>query len=135
MKRIVGIGHQDFEKIREKHLFYVDKTKFIQEWWEAEDEVTLITRPRRFGKTLNISMLEKFFSVDYAGREDLFQGLAVWEDENYRKLQGTFPVLFISFADLKDKTYEKERKAICRMKRRIFCIFLLIWKIMKYPIL
>ena len=76
VKRIVGIGHQDFEKIREKHLFYVDKTKFIQEWWEAEDEVTLITRPRRFGKTLNISMLEKFFSVDYAGREDLFQGLA-----------------------------------------------------------
>ena len=120
VKRIVGIGHQDFEKIREKHLFYVDKTKFIQEWWEAEDEVTLITRPRRFGKTLNISMLEKFFSVDYAGREDLFQGLAVWEDENYRKLQGTFPVLFISFADVKETTYEQARKAICRIIREVY---------------
>lgn len=77
MGRIAGIGHQNFETIRQRNIFYVDKTKFIREWWEAEDDVTLIARPRRFGKTLTMSMLEKFFSVRYAGREDLFQGLAI----------------------------------------------------------
>ena len=86
MKQVVGIGYQDFEKIREKNCFYVDKSKFIKEWWEGKDEVTLITRPRRFGKTLNMSMVEKFFSVRYAGREDLFQGLKVWEDEKFQRL-------------------------------------------------
>ena len=101
MAKTVGIGYQDFEKVREKDLFYVDKTGFIREWWENEDEVTLIIRPRRFGKTLNISMLEKFFSVQYAGREDLFRGLAIWEDEKYRSLQGTYPVISLSFANVK----------------------------------
>ncbi len=120
MKKRVGIGHQNFEKIRENDLFYVDKTAFIREWWENADEVTLITRPRRFGKTLNMSMLEKFFSVDYAGRADLFQGLAVWEDEKYRKLQGTYPVLFISFADVKETTYEQARKIICRIIKELY---------------
>ena len=102
MSKIVGIGYQDFEKVRKEHIFYVDKTDFIREWWEGKDEVTLITRPRRFGKTLNMSMLEKFFSVQYAGRNDLFQGLNIWKDEKYRELQGTYPVLFISFADVKE---------------------------------
>lgn len=67
MARTVGIGHQDFEKLRARNLFYVDKTSFIKEWWENDDDVTLIARPRRFGKTLNMSMLEKYFSVKYAG--------------------------------------------------------------------
>ncbi len=105
MKRTVGIGHQDFAKIRQENIFYVDKTKFIREWWEAKDEVTLITRPRRFGKTLNMSMLEKFFSVQYAGQDNLFQGLVIWEDENYRKIQGTYPVISLSFANVKEKSY------------------------------
>jgi len=61
MARVVGIGHQDFETVRIKNNFYIDKTEFIKEWWEFDDAVTLITRPRRFGKTLNMSMLEKFF--------------------------------------------------------------------------
>ena len=61
MARTVSIGRQDFEKIRINNNFYVDKTHFIRQWWEAEDDVTLITRPRRFGKTLNMSMLEQFF--------------------------------------------------------------------------
>ena len=106
MARTVGIGLQSFEKIQERHCFYIDKTKFIQEWWENEDEVTLITRPRRFGKTLNMSMVEQFFSVKYAGRGELFQGLSVWENEKYRKLQGTYPVISLSFAAVKEKDYE-----------------------------
>ena len=93
MGRTVGIGIQDFAKLREKQCFYVDKTSFIKEWWESEDDATLITRPRRFGKTINMSMLEQFFSVDYAGRGDLFEGLSIWEEEKYRQLQGTYPVI------------------------------------------
>ena len=87
MARVVGIGHQDFEKVRMSDNFYIDKTDFIRQWWEANDDVTLITRPRRFGKTLNMSMLEKFFSVEYAGRGDLFEGLSIWRQEKYRRLQ------------------------------------------------
>ena len=115
MARVIGIGKQDFEKIRISNNFYIDKTSFIQKWWESEDEVTLITRPRRFGKTLNMSMVEKFFSVDYAGRGDLFQGLIVWEQEKYRELQGTYPVLFLSFAGVKETTYAGARENICRI--------------------
>lgn len=108
MTRAISIGRQDFEKIGVNNNFYIDKTDFIREWWESEDEVTLITRPRRFGKTLNMSMLEKFFSVSYQGRGDLFQGLSIWEEKSpdgdykYRKLQGTYPVIFLSFADKRE---------------------------------
>ena len=115
MVRTLGIGHQDFEEIRNINNFYIDKTKFIREWWEKKDKVTLITRPRRFGKTLNMSMLEKFFSVKYAGRNDLFEGLSIWEDEKYQRLQGSYPVIFISFASIKENTFTEARKSICRV--------------------
>ncbi|MDE6608843.1 MAG: ATP-binding protein [Lachnospiraceae bacterium] len=121
MARVVGIGNQDFEKIRTNHIFYIDKTAFIREWWESEDEVTLITRPRRFGKTLNMSMLEKFFSVNYKDRGDLFQGLEIWEEKSsmedykYRKLQGTYPVIFLSFADIKEITFQGACQKICKI--------------------
>ena len=112
MPRTVSIGCQDFEKLRLRNNFYVDKTAFIKEWWEADDEVTLITRPRRFGKTLTMSMLEKFFSVEYAGRSDLFEGLNIWSEEKYRKLQGTYPVIFISFAPVKETTFLSAQKKL-----------------------
>jgi len=115
MARTVGIGIQDFGKIIENDYFYVDKTAFIKEWWESGDEVTLISRPRRFGKTLTVSMVEQFFSVKYAGREDLFKGLAVWQEEKLRKLQGTYPVISISFANIKEKDYAGTREKICQM--------------------
>ena len=115
MARTVGIGIQDFEKIIENNCFYVDKTYFIKEWWESQDAVTLITRPRRFGKTLTMSMMEQFFSVKYAGRRDLFEGLAVWQEEKFRKLQGTYPVISISFANIKERDYAGKRKKICQL--------------------
>ena len=115
MGRTVAIGIQSFEKIRKKNCFYVDKTSFIKEWWESEDEVTLITRPRRFGKTLNMSMLECFFSVDYKDRGDLFEGLFIWQEEKYRKLQGTYPVIALSFANIKEPDYESTRLKICQV--------------------
>lgn len=115
MKQTIGIGYQDFSMLREKNYFYVDKTDFIREWWENGAQVTLITRPRRFGKTLNMSMTEQFFSLDYAGRSDLFEGLFVWEREEYRKLQGTYPVISLSFAGIKEKTYEDAIQKIYQM--------------------
>ena len=107
MARTVAIGIQDFGQLMQEHCFYVDKTAFIQEWWEHKDVVTLITRPRRFGKTLNMSMLEHFFSVKYAGQGKIFEGLAIWEQETYRKLQGTYPVISLSFANIKERTLKK----------------------------
>ena len=101
MKKVIGIGKQSFSSLREKNYFFIDKTNFIKEWWEKGDDITLITRPRRFGKTLNMSMMECFFSNKYADRADLFEGLSIWEEEKYRKLQGTYPVIFLSFAAVK----------------------------------
>ena len=113
MARTISIGRQDFEKIRINNNFYIDKTDFIRQWWEEGDDVTLITRPRRFGKTLNMSMLEQFFSIGYANRGDLFEGLFIWQEEKYRRLQGTYPVIALSFADVKERTYQDARKRIC----------------------
>ena len=120
MARKTGIGHQDFETVRLTNNFYVDKTDFIREWWEANDSVTLITRPRRFGKTLNMSMLEKFFSVEYAGRGELFEGLSIWQSEEYRGLQGSYPVIFFSFAAVKETNFVQSRKKICRMIKELY---------------
>lgn len=108
-----GLGYQNFEEVRTEHIFYIDKTDFIREWWENADKVTLITRPRRFGKTLNMSMMECFVSNKYAGRSELFEGLSIWEEKSldgeyrYRRLQGTFPVIFLSFANVKAATYKE----------------------------
>ena len=115
MARTIGIGIQSFDKIRENNYFYIDKTSFIKEWWESGDDVTLITRPRRFGKTLNMSMVEEFFSIDYPNRGDLFDGLSIWEEEKYRKLQGTYPVISLSFANIKENNYQDTRKKICQL--------------------
>lgn len=120
MSRTIAIGRQDFEEIRVNGNFYVDKTDFIRQWWEEDDDVTLITRPRRFGKTLNMSMVEQFFSVGYAGRSDLFEGLSIWQEKKYRQLQGTYPVIALSFADVKGETYQDARKRICEIIMDLF---------------
>lgn len=123
MASTVAIGIQDFGDLIQKKYFYVDKTAFVKEWWESGDSVTLITRPRRFGKTLNMSMLEYFFSVKYAGRGDLFEGLSVWEDEEYRSLQGTYPVISLSFARVKETNYTTTRDKICEILRNLYINF------------
>lgn len=120
MARTVGIGIQDFETIVQENIFYVDKTLFIKEWWENKDAVTVIARPRRFGKTLTMDMVEKFFSVRYAGREDLFKGLFIWQEKGYRKLQGTYPVIYLSFAAVKDICYENGRRKICHLLGNLY---------------
>lgn len=112
MAEVVSIGKQDFASIRENHYFYIDKTDFIREWWESADEVTMLTRPRRFGKTLNMSMLQCFFSNRYANREDLFEGLSIWKQAAYREIQGKWPVLFLSFASVKSDNLEDTKLQI-----------------------
>lgn len=120
MGRTIGIGIQSFDKIRERNSFYIDKTGFIREWWESGDDVTLITRPRRFGKTLNMSMVQEFFSIEYAHRADLFENLDIWKDEKYRRLQGTYPVISLSFAGVKEKDYQNARKKICQLLTKLY---------------
>lgn len=123
MKSVISIGNQDFLSIRKNHCFYVDKTDFIREWWENQDSVTLITRPRRFGKTLNVSTVEYFFSVKYADCGKYFEGLRIWEDAEMRSLQGKYPVISLSFADIKATTYETARRGIIRKLVRLYSSF------------
>lgn len=116
----ISIGNQDFDSLRTQQCFYIDKTAFIKEWWENKDSVTLITRPRRFGKTLNMSMLHCFFSTMYQNRSNLFEGLSIWKEEKYRKLQGTYPVIFLSFAAVKGTTYESSRESILLLLENVY---------------
>ena len=117
MAKVIGIGNESFQEIRENDCFYIDKTSFIKEWWENMDKSTLITRPRRFGKTLNMNMLECFFSNKYKDRGDLFEGLDIWKEGQYRELQGTYPVIFLSFAKIKQNNYTDTIAGI----KRIIC--------------
>ena len=122
MASTISIGKQDFLYLRENGYFYIDKSDFIRQWWDSADDITLITRPRRFGKTLNMSMLNYFFSNQYKDRGDIFSGLKVWQSEKYRKIQGTYPVIFISFADVKQSNYsdaiQKVKKIIADVYRQ-----------------
>jgi len=117
---VIDLGVQSFEKIRGRNAFYVDKTDFIREWWEKGSDVTLITRPRRFGKTMNLSMMECFFSARYAGRSDLFEGLSVWAKDRFRQMQGTFPVIFLSFASVKAPDYDGMLYSVKRLIAEIY---------------
>ena len=120
MKKTIAIGQQDFLTLRENHLLYIDKTDFIKEWWENWDSVTLITRPRRFGKTLCMSMVEEFFSIRYADRADLFEGLKIWEYDDFKKLQGSYPVISLSFSNVKESTYLSTRRKICQIIANLY---------------
>lgn len=130
MSETITIGTQDFEKLRKGQNFYIDKTSFIKEWWEAGDDVTLITRPRRFGKTLNMSMVEEFFSIQYENRGDLFEGLSIWKEEKYRELQGTYPVIGISFANIKEENYTDTKHRINQLISNLYSNF---WFLLDSP--
>jgi len=123
MRQVISIGNQNFRSLREQGCFYIDKTNFMKEWWESTDVVTLITRPRRFGKTLNLNMVESFFSNQYKDRSDLFEGLFIWEEEKYQRLQGTYPVIFLSFADVKGVNFQSARMTIIRKLVKLYSSF------------
>lgn len=112
MVKRISIGYQEYDELITNGLFYIDKTRFIKEWWESGDKVTLIARPRRFGKTLTMSMTAQFFSLEFKGRSDLFQDMDIWKEQEYRSLQGTYPVIALSFSDIKETSYTQARKKI-----------------------
>lgn len=120
MKPKIGIGHQDFQQLREKNIFYIDKTNFIEEWWNSDDVVTLIARPRRFGKTLTLSMVDHFFSIQYTKQSSLFQGLLIWENADFRILQGTYPVINLSFANVKENDFLKTKLRIYQILEALY---------------
>lgn len=130
MNQVISIGKQDFSSLRENNCFYIDKSDLIREWWDSQDEITLITRPRRFGKTLNMSMLNYFFSNLYTDKKALFEDLSIWKEEKYRNLQGMYPVIFISFASVKGNTYQDTRDGVIMAINEAYSEhrYLLEWK-------
>lgn len=130
MNQVISIGKQDFSSLRENNCFYIDKSDLIREWWDSQDEITLIARPRRFGKTLNMSMLNYFFSNLYTDKKALFEDLSIWKEEKYRNLQGIYPVIFISFASVKGNTYQDTRDGVIMAINEAYSEhrYLLEWK-------
>jgi len=123
MSRVIPTGTQSYEKLKVNNHFLIDKTLFIKDWWESADDVTLITRPRRFGKTLNMDMLNCFFSTEYAGRADLFEGMNIWNYDKYHELQGKYPVIYLSFAGIKDTNLKESMKTVNTVICNVFdCI-------------
>ena len=112
MKKL-PIGLSDFKELIEENYYYFDKTNFIDEVIKDGSKVKLFARPRRFGKTLNMSMLKYFFDIREAEENrKLFKNLYIEKTENFRE-QGQYPVVFLSLKDLKATTWEEmERKII-----------------------
>lgn len=132
MGKVISIGKQNFASLRENDCFYIDKSELIREWWESQDDITLVTRPRRFGKTLNMSMLNCFFSNQYAGKKQLFEGLSIWNDEKYRGLQGSYPVIFLSFASIKGSNYMMPERALLWQLTRHIQNTAIYWRVRAY---
>ncbi|MCD8074805.1 MAG: ATP-binding protein [Lachnospiraceae bacterium] len=120
MPKKAALGITEFEDIIGRNAFYVDKTYFIRDWYNSLDQVTLITRPRRFGKTLTLNMVETFFSMRFRDRGDLFEGLLIWEDADFKGLQGTIPVINFSLANVKQDTCESMCYAMRTLLSQLF---------------
>ncbi len=103
----IGIGTSDFKKLRLKHNYYIDKTMYIKDIIDNGSEVILITRPRRFGKTLNMSMLRYYFDITEKYNAELFEGLKIMEqDEKYTSKMSYYPCIYITLKDVAEETYE-----------------------------
>ncbi len=101
------VGVDDFEKLRKEQYYYIDKTLFIKDLLDMKGEVNLFTRPRRFGKTLNMSMLRCFFEKDMPGQAELFRGLQIMEaGERYLAFMGRYPVISLSLKSMKQPSCE-----------------------------
>ena len=120
MKKGIGIGIDDFRKIIKEDCYYFDKTHYIEELLKDRTEIKLFTRPRRFGKTLNMSTLKYFFDVKNAEENrKLFKDLYI-EKSEYFKEQGQYPVIFITLKDLKKNTWEEMFFGIKELLRNLY---------------
>ena len=106
-KQPIPIGVDDFKDLIKENYLHIDKTLLIKEFWDDKAKVTLITRPRRFGKSISLSMLRYFFEKTEPSHAYLFEKSTIWQYEEFQKLQGTYPVIFISFKDVKCETWEE----------------------------
>jgi hypothetical protein len=107
MKKKLPIGISDFKEIIERKYYYVDKSLFIKDVLDVGAKAILIPRPRRFGKTLNISMLKYFFEKTKYDNSVLFKDLSIWKEDNeYREQQGKYPVVFLTFKDVSNNNWE-----------------------------
>ena len=103
----IGIGISDFKSLRIRNNYFIDKTMYIKDIIDNQSGVVLITRPRRFGKTLNMSMLKYFFDCDVKDAKELFKGLKIMEqDEKYTSKLGAYPCIYLTMKDLNVSTYE-----------------------------
>ena len=112
MNKRIAIGHHDFEEIRNKNLYYVDKSDFIRRIYEAEHKIFLFPRPRRFGKTLNMMLLRRYFEVSEASKAPLFDGLKIKEWEQFDYHLGRYPLIWMSMKDVKDTSWEVSKEKI-----------------------
>ena len=104
----IGIGESDFRGLRIRNNYYIDKTMYIKDIIDNQSRVILITRPRRFGKTLNMSMLRYYFDCDVKFSKEIFEGLKIMEqDEKYTSKLGAYPCLYLTLKDVNDSNYEK----------------------------
>lgn len=106
------IGISDYKKIIEEDYYYIDKTLFIKEILERGGAVTLLPRPRRFGKTLNVSMLRYFFENTQEDKTHLFAKTAIWQDKNAHKHFGQYPVIYLTFKEVKEDNWENAYEKI-----------------------
>ena len=118
--RPISIGIEDYKRIIEKGYYYIDKTFLVKELLDKGGTVNLFTRPRRFGKTLNMNMLDYFFSINHAKDRKLFEGLSIWNSEEYREIQGTYPVISISFANVKETNFDNTFRMICKIIYNVY---------------
>ena len=112
MPPLFALGNTDLADILKKNRFYIDKTQFLADWWRIGSLVTLITRPRRFGKTLMINTVERFFSLRFSDQEQVFKNFKVWEDSSMSMLAGKLPVISLSFANVKGQDFQSVRELI-----------------------
>ena len=105
MNKCIAIGHHDFEEIRNKNLYYVDKTDFIRRLDESNHKIFLFPRPRRFGKTLNMMMLRRYFEISEKSKAPLFEGLKITEWERFDYHLGRYPLIWLSFKDIKQQNW------------------------------
>jgi hypothetical protein len=112
MNKCIAIGHHDFEEIRIKNLYYVDKSDFIRRIYEAEHKIFLFPRPRRFGKTLNMMLLRRYFEISETSKAPLFDGLKITEWEQFDYHLGRYPVIWLSMKDVKQDTWEISKSKI-----------------------
>ena len=103
----IGIGTSDFKKMRVNDYYYIDKTMYIKDIIDNKSEIALVTRPRRFGKTLNMSMLRYYFDIKQKDSKELFKGLKILEqEEKYTSKLGYYPVIYLTLKDVQDRNYE-----------------------------